>query len=284
MTRTIKYQHRAISSPVGDLVTFRALPTSTIDYIDPFLFLNHHGPQVYQPNNTGLPFGPHPHRGFETVTFVLDGDILHKDSGGHQSVIREGGVQWMTAGSGLIHSEVSSDDFKEKGGRLEILQLWVNLPARFKMVEPKYTDLQKEDIPVNRPGEGVAVQVVSGSFRNTTGAYQSLTNVHLNVISLKDGTTLDLLVSREQNIFFYVIRGSVIVNGDTVEALHLVEFGNDGEEIVIMASSDALVLFGHALPYDEPVVAQGPFVMNTEREIEQAYQDYRQGKLGVWND
>ena len=284
MTRTIKYQHRAINSPVGDLVTFRALPTSTIDYIDPFLFLNHHGPQVYQPNNTGLPFGPHPHRGFETVTFVVDGDILHRDSGGHQSVIREGGVQWMTAGSGLIHSEVSSDDFKEKGGRLEILQLWVNLPARFKMVEPKYTDLQKEDIPVNRPGEGVAVQVVSGSFRNTTGAYQSLTNVHLNVISLKDGTTLDLLVSREQNIFFYVIRGSVIVNGDTVEALHLVEFGNDGEEIVIMASSDALVLFGHALPYDEPVVAQGPFVMNTEREIEQAYQDYRQGKLGVWND
>ena len=284
MTRTIKYQHRAISSPVGDLITFRALPTSTLDYIDPFLFLNHHGPQVYQPNNTGLPFGPHPHRGFETVTFVLDGDILHKDSGGHQSVIREGGVQWMTAGSGLIHSEVSSDDFKEKGGRLEILQLWVNLPARFKMVEPKYTDLQKEDIPVNRPGEGVAVQVVSGSFRNTTGAYQSLTNVHLNVISLKDGTTLDLLVSREQNIFFYVIRGSVIVNGDTVGALHLVEFMNDGEEIVIMASSDALVLFGHALPYDEPVVAQGPFVMNTEREIEQAYQDYRQGKLGVWND
>ena len=284
MTRTIKYQHRAISSPVGDLITFRALPTSTLDYIDPFLFLNHHGPQVYQPNNTGLPFGPHPHRGFETVTFVLDGDILHKDSGGHQSVIREGGVQWMTAGSGLIHSEVSSDDFKKKGGRLEILQLWVNLPARFKMVEPKYTDLQKEDIPVNRPGEGVAVQVVSGSFRNTTGAYQSLTNVHLNVISLKDGTTLDLLVSREQNIFFYVIRGSVIVNGDTVGALHLVEFMNDGEEIVIMASSDALVLFGHALPYDEPVVAQGPFVMNTEREIEQAYQDYRQGKLGVWND
>ena len=284
MTRTIKYQHRAISSPVGDLITFRALPTSTLDYIDPFLFLNHHGPQVYQPNNTGLPFGPHPHRGFETVTFVLDGDILHKDSGGHQSVIREGGVQWMTAGSGLIHSEVSSDDFKEKGGRLEILQLWVNLPARFKMAEPKYTDLQKEDIPVNRPGEGVAVQVVSGSFRNTTGAYQSLTNVHLNVISLKDGTTLDLLVSREQNIFFYVIRGSVIVNGDTVGALHLVEFMNDGEEIVIMASSDALVLFGHALPYDEPVVAQGPFVMNTEREIEQAYQDYRQGKLGVWND
>ena len=284
MTRTIKYQHRAINSPVGDLVTFRALPTSTIDYIDPFLFLNHHGPQVYQPNNTGLPFGPHPHRGFETVTFVLDGDILHKDSGGHQSVIREGGVQWMTAGSGLIHSEVSSDDFKKKGGRLEILQLRVNLPARFKMAEPKYTDLQKEDIPVNRPGEGVAVQVVSGSFRNTTGAYQSLTNVHLNVISLKDGTTLDLLVSREQNIFFYVIRGSVIVNGDTVGALHLVEFMNDGEEIVIMASSDALVLFGHALPYDEPVVAQGPFVMNTEREIEQAYQDYRQGKLGVWND
>src|SRR6187549_1845772 len=126
--RSIKKIHKAVYEPIADLVTYRAIPTASIDYIDPFLFLNHHGPQVYLPNNRGLPFGPHPHRGFETVTFILDGDIFHKDSGGYEGTILPGGVQWMTAGSGLIHSEVSSENFKKNGGPLEILQLWVNLP------------------------------------------------------------------------------------------------------------------------------------------------------------
>lgn len=264
-------------------MTYRALPTRSVEYIDPFLFLNHHGPQIYKPGNHGLPFGPHPHRGFETVTFVLDGDVLHKDSDGHESIIREGGVQWMTAGSGLIHSEVSSADFKKNGGKLEMLQLWVNLPAKFKMVKPAYVDLQQEDIPVDRSEKGVEVQVISGGFKNTTGAYQSMTDVHLALISLKDGSQLNLLVSNERNIFFYVIRGALVVNGESAQDLHLVEFENDGEEISITASDDALILFGHALPYNEPVVAQGPFVMNTQAEIQQAYQDYSQGKLGVWH-
>ena len=109
--------------------------------VDPFIFLNHHGPQNYGPDNSGLPFGPHPHRGMETVTIIIEGDIAHKDSAGNNSVIESGGVQWMTAGKGLIHEEVSSDEFKEKGGPLEILQLWVNLPARLKMTEPKYKGL-----------------------------------------------------------------------------------------------------------------------------------------------
>src|SRR5690606_8569302 len=130
-----------------DLVTRRALPTHSIDHIDPFLFLNHHGPQVYGTRNNGLPFGPHPHRGFETVTFILEGCLAHTDTGGHESVIYAGGIQWMTAGRGLVHSEISPEDFKNTGGPLEILQLWVNLPSRLKMTDPRYVGLQKDSIP-----------------------------------------------------------------------------------------------------------------------------------------
>lgn len=283
--RTIKQIHHAVNSPIGDLITYRALPTQSVSYIDPFLFLNHHGPQVYPPHNPGLPFGPHPHRGFETVTFVLEGDIFHKDSRGNTGLIRPGGIQWMTAGSGLIHSEISSDTFKEVGGPLEILQLWVNLPAKHKMVAPSYVDLQKEDIPaLLLDGGRVTVNVVSGSFADQPGACQSLTDVHLSTIFFRPLGNLTIPVAALRNIFFYVIRGWIMVNGTQVEQLQLVEFENDGEELVVEALTDAVILLGHALPYREPVVAQGPFVMNTHEEIRAAYQDYQQGKLGVLRD
>ena len=136
MTRTIRALHEAFRDDIAVLVTRRPLPGPRITALDPFLFLNHHGPQVYPPRNQGLPFGPHPHRGFETVTFILDGELTHLDSGGHASVIYAGGVQWMTAGRGLVHAEISSDAFKARGGPLEILQLWVNLPGRLKMTAP----------------------------------------------------------------------------------------------------------------------------------------------------
>ena len=147
MLKPVLQIHNAHYEPIADLSTWRAMPTRSIDHLDPFLFLNHHGPQEYGPNNRGLPFGPHPHRGFETLTFVLQGDITHIDSVSGQSVITAGGIQWMTAGKGLIHAEVSSEEFKAKGGMEEVLQLWMNLPARHKMTEPKYIGLQKESIP-----------------------------------------------------------------------------------------------------------------------------------------
>jgi len=125
-SKTIKHLHPAVRDDIADLITRRPVPGAEIEQVDPFLFLNHHGPQVYPPRNGGLPFGPHPHRGFETVTFILTGELAHRDSAGHESVIKEGGIQWMTAGSGLVHAEISPDDFKRSGGPLEILQLWVS--------------------------------------------------------------------------------------------------------------------------------------------------------------
>ena len=161
--RSIKRIHRAVNAPIDDLITYRAMPSNTIDHLDPFIFLNHHGPQKYKSNNHGLPFGPHPHRGFETLTFILKGDLVHWDSGGGKSIIREGGIQWMTAGSGLIHAEISSDEFKKSGGCVEIIQLWINLPSRLKMITPKYTGLQKDGIPVKEMDNGkTMIHTISG--------------------------------------------------------------------------------------------------------------------------
>jgi redox-sensitive bicupin YhaK (pirin superfamily) len=220
----------------------------------------------------------------ETVTFILEGDIMHKDSGGHESVIAAGGVQWMTAGKGLIHAETSSKTFKDNGGGLEILQLWLNLPARLKMTSPQYVGLQREEIPSISLDEGkVTINLISGSWDNTKGAFESLTGVHMSTIYLKPDGKVKLQAPVEHTIFFYVVRGKLIVNGEQVEARHLVEFNNDSEHLRVEASTDSVILFGHARPLNEPVVAQGPFVMNTEQEIHEAYEDYRQGKFGTWS-
>lgn len=281
--RTIKQLHRAESSPIGDLVTYRAIPTRSIDYLDPFLFLNHHGPQVYPPRNQGLPFGPHPHRGMETVTFIVEGDIAHKDSSGHNSVMTAGGVQWMTAGRGLIHAETSSDAFKQTGGPLEILQLWLNLPARLKLTDPFYRGLQHQDIPALTLDEGrVTVDLVSGNWDGHTGAFDSQTGVQINTIRFRPGSRLTVPTPADHTVFFYVIQGELTVGATPVKARQLAEFNADGDAIEVASAGDSLLLFGLAKPFNEPMVAQGPFVMNTEAEIQQAYADFRQGKFGSW--
>lgn len=283
--RTIRNIHKAEYRPIEDLITYSPLPSDKLRQIDPFLFLNHHGPQVYKPNNRGLPFGPHPHRGMETVTFILEGDIMHQDSDGHKSVINAGGVQWMTAGRGLIHSEVSSDEFKKNGGNMEILQLWLNLPARLKMTDPKYIGLQEDHIPSTLLDNGnVKMNLVSGEYEGKQGAFESVINVFLSTINFKTGAKLTLSVPTSHNIFFYVIRGALNVNGQSVEAFNLAEFRNDGETLDIEAEKESILLFGHAEPLNEPVVAYGPFVMNTKQEIMEAYDDYNEGKFGIWRE
>jgi redox-sensitive bicupin YhaK (pirin superfamily) len=279
--RTLKMQHPAIRDDIGDLSTIRPLPGPFVDQIDPFLFLNHHGPQVYRAGNRGLPFGPHPHRGFETVTFILEGELAHRDSGGGESVIHAGGVQWMTAGRGLVHAEVSPESFKKTGGPLEILQLWVNLPSRLKMVPPRYVGLQKADIPeIVEDGGRVRVNLISGTWSGIEGPFQSATGIHMVTLFLLPGGTVRAPVAASRNVFLYVVRGQVAVCGIEAEPCHLIELENDGDEVTIDAASDAVVLFGHAEPLREPVVAHGPFVMNTREEISEAMRDYQAGRFG----
>ena len=277
--RTIKQLHRAMRNDIGDLRTQRPLPNAQLEQIDPFLFLNHHGPQVYPPGNRGLPFGPHPHRGFETVTFIVAGSLAHRDSGGHESVIDAGGVQWMTAGRGLEHAELSPEEFLRDGGPLEILQLWVNLPSRLKMTEPRYTGLQKHEIPSFTNGDGAAVNLISGDWDGHTGPFQSLTGVAMMTLELARGARVALSAPRGRNVFLYVVRGSVRASGTAARAMQLVEMNDDGDTIELEASEGAYLLFGHATPYGEPVVAHGPFVMNTREEILQAVRDYHEGRF-----
>jgi len=287
MKRTIKAIHKAVYQPIGNLVTYRAMPTEALpmNAIDPFIFLNHHGYQEYFPMNGGLPFGPHPHRGFETVTFILAGDLTHKDSSGANSIIKAGGVQWMTAGSGLIHAEVSSEEFKIQGGPLEILQLWVNLPAEYKLTEPKYTGLQKEAIPSIEMDNGkVILHPVSGKWNGAQAPFEPLTDIHLSWIEFNEGGTTNFSIPADQNIFFYVVKGEVKVNDTDAGMHHLVQFKNEGEQLDITANTDAIILFGYATPFNEPFAAYGPFVMNSREEIMEAFEDYNNGKFGREDD
>ncbi|MCG7600763.1 pirin family protein [Halomonas sp. McH1-25] len=281
-SRTVNRQYPAYRDDIGDLITRRPVPGPAIDQVDPFLFLNHHGPQDYRPDNQGLPFGPHPHRGFETVTFILAGELAHRDSGGHESVIGAGGVQWMTAGSGLIHAELSPESFKRRGGPLEILQLWVNLPARLKMTQPAYVGMQREQIPAIAADDGRAtVNLVSGHFDGRNGPIESLTDVTMMTVTLSTGSRVSLPAPAGRAVFLYVVAGELDVNGTPVEPWHLVEMNDDGDDVALVARSEAVVLFGHAEPLREPVVSHGPFVMNTHEEIRQAVEDYQSGRLGA---
>ena len=280
-SKTIVRQHAAYRDDIGDLVTRRPLPGPGIDQLDPVLFLNHHGPQVYGPHNRGLPFGPHPHRGFETVTFILQGSLAHRDSGGHESVIDEGGVQWMTAGSGLVHAEISPASFLERGGPLEILQLWVNLPSPLKMSAPRYTGLQKDAIPALPTPDGRGtVNLVAGSWGGATGPFESLTGVFMSTVRLEAGGAVSFPDVAGRNVFLYVVRGAVSIAGKAAQQHRLIALSDDGDSVDIVADTDAVLLFGHAQAIGEPVVAHGPFVMNTREEIQQAVRDYMEGKFG----
>jgi redox-sensitive bicupin YhaK (pirin superfamily) len=218
----------------------------------------------------------------ETVTFILEGDILHEDSGGHTSVIEAGGIQYMRAGKGLLHAETSSDNFKREGGPLEILQLWVNMPARLKMAEPLYIGKQSSEIPeveIDR----AKVHLVFGELNGTNGAIKhDALDIVLSWVDLPSGTSYKPDVPAEHTIFCYIVRGKLKINGLKVAERQLVEFDYGKGDIEIAAEQESIILFGHAKPLNEPVVAQGPFVMNTEDEIRQAYQDYQAGKFGSW--
>lgn len=282
--RPIKKIHKAEYRPIADLVTYSPMPTRSLQQIDPFIFLNHHGFQTYPERNQGLPFGPHPHRGMETVTFILEGDIMHKDSSGHESVIGPGGVQFMTAGSGLIHAEVSSKEFKRNGGDLEILQLWLNLPAAKKMIAPNYVGLQKDEIPTfDLDGGKVKVQQLFGLWNEVKGAFEGTFPITMSTLYLEKGGKFEKEIPSEENIFFYIVRGELKVSGTDVMFRHLVEFDNSGKKIQVEAIEDSILILGHAAPFNEPMVAQGPFVMNTQQQIQEAYQDYQAGKFGFWN-
>ena len=279
-SRTLKRVHPAQRDDIGDLTTRRPLPGPGLPQLDPFLFLNHHGPQTYPPNNRGLPFPDHPHRGFETVTYMIAGRMRHRDSGGNEGLLTNGGVQWMTAGRGLVHAELSPASFKAQGGPLEILQLWVNLPSRLKMTAPNDRGLQAGEIPQVET-EGAIVEVISGAVDGVAGPFPSLIGIEMSVVRLSPGGALNLPVAKGRAVFLYVVSGEIVVGGQAAPRWNLVELNDDGDAVAFDSPAGAVVLLGHAEPLGEPVFAHGPFVMNTREEIVQAIDDYNAGKFGT---
>lgn len=270
----------------NQLVTYQPLPHAELAYLDPFLLLHHTGPVDVAPHGPGLPFRPHPHRGFETATFIFAGDIRHHDSRGHNNVTYPGGVQWMTAGRGIVHSEGLSKDLQQAGGIIEYIQLWINLPARLKMEQPTYQAFDRAAIPqATTADEKGLIHIFSGKYNQVVGPVRSFTNIQACTIGLQPGSNLTLTIDSQQTVLFYVLHGQVTVNDDKKVTGHtLVAFSADGTTIDLQAESETTILFCTGVPYHEPMVSQGPFVMNTQTEIMAAMRDYRMGIMGVLYD
>ncbi|MDR5750259.1 MULTISPECIES: pirin family protein [unclassified Caballeronia] len=284
-TRTIERTVPALRTVEGGgFVVHRPFPTRLLMDFDPFLLLDEMGPVDYAPGEAkGAP--DHPHRGFETVTYVLEGQFGHKDSAGHSGTLREGDVQWMTAGAGVVHSEMPDPEFTRTGGRVHGLQLWVNLPRRDKMIAPHYQEIASGKIPVAVSEDGrVRVKVIAGEALGVKAAIETRTPILYQHFSLQPGASVETAVPRDFRVFTYPLAGAGFYGADRtpVRAQQMVLFNGDGESVTLAAGDEPLdVLLIGGVPLKEPVVRYGPFVMNTEDEIRQAVIDYQAGRIGA---
>jgi redox-sensitive bicupin YhaK (pirin superfamily) len=266
-------------------VVRRPFPTQQLALVDPFLLIDEMGPVDYQPGEAvGAP--DHPHRGFETVTYMLEGEFEHEDSAGHRGALRAGDVQWMTAGAGIIHSEEPSQRIRKEGGRVHGFQIWLNLPAKLKMTQPRYQEVQAEHIPRAVSADNTArVRVIAGEALGTRAVIETHTPITYQDWSLDHGADVSVTLNQGENAVVYVFEGAAHVG----EAGQLVSNGqlallSEGESIRLRGpqqtdASARLLLLG-ATPLREPVARYGPFVMNTQQEIVQAFEDYRSGRMG----
>ena len=270
---------------VGDGFPVRSLfsPGENIAALSPFLLFDYAGPLAFTPAKRARGVGEHPHRGFETVTIVYQGELEHRDSTGNSGSIGPGDVQWMTAASGVLHEEFHSKDFTEKGGTFEAVQLWVNLPGKDKMAAPGYQTLLAADIPtVSLPEEAGSVRVIAGDYGGARGPAKTFTPVNIWDVRLVRDKTAVLSLPEGHTVAVAVLKGTVQVNDEHVARdAQLVLFDRSGGDIKIEANNDATILVLSGAPIEEPVVAHGPFVMNTVGEIKQAMLDYEHGRFGA---
>ncbi|MBK8473973.1 MAG: pirin family protein [Sphingobacteriales bacterium] len=254
--------------------------------MSPFILLDYNAPFYFPPSDQLRGVGVHPHRGFETVTIAYKGRVAHRDSSGGGGIIGEGDVQWMTAASGILHKEYHEENFSKTGGLFQMVQLWVNLPARYKMSAPKYQAIAQHQINgYQLPNNGGTVAVIAGQYADVQGAATTFTPMHLYNAHLKAGTVLPLSFPSHYNTALLVVAGNIRINGsENVPTNHFALLRNDGEDFSVTANDDALVLVLSGEPIDEPIAAQGPFVMNTPEELAQARRDFAMGKFGQLDD
>lgn len=293
---TVKNQEttgtRTVAGVVNSIETFegagflvrRPFPQASFSDFDPFLLLDEMGPMELGPGQAkGAP--DHPHRGFETVTYMLSGEMQHKDSRGHAGRLTPGDVQWMTAGAGVVHSEMPSAEFTRTGGRMHGFQLWVNLPKRDKMMKPRYQEIPGSQIPKATSADGlVSVSVIAGEAMGRKAVIETRTPIIYLHYSIKPGGVVTQQVSSTYNTFAYIVDGAGLFGAEREPAKdgQMVLFAQDGDEVRIEnngnATLDILLIGGMAL--NEPIARYGPFVMNTESEIRQAFEDFQRGRMG----
>ncbi len=252
-----------------------------MERMDPFILMDYNSKFYFPPSETPKGVGVHPHRGFETVTIAYQGKVAHHDSSGGGGIIGEGDVQWMTAASGVLHKEYHEENFSKKGGDFQMVQLWVNLPAKDKMSKPKYQGIKNQDINKYQLAENSGeIEVIAGEYKGIKGSASTFTPLHLQNALLKEGGSADFSFPESYNTALLVLEGNVSVNGEPVSTDHFVLFENQGTEFNIQTEKGAKVLILSGEPIGESIAAQGPFVMNTREEIKQAINDFNQGKFG----
>lgn len=248
--------------------------------VSPFLMLDYAGPTQFAPSSHQRGVGAHPHRGFETVTIVYEGGVAHRDSAGGGGTIGPGDVQWMTAGSGLLHEEFHSPDYAARGGPFEMIQLWVNLPARDKMTAPAYQAITDAQIPrISLPDDAGSVRLIAGDYAGAAAPAHTFTPMKVWDLQLQAGKTLSFEFDAGHTLSLFVLRGAIAIAGQRVQAAELAVMQRDGTQLQFDTLEDSVILLLSGQPLDEPIVGYGPFVMNTHEEINQAISDLRAGRF-----
>ena len=283
MKEVLGVYHPGSTHMVGDGFPVRNLfPSNDLDQVvDPFLMLDYAGPRHFAGTDHRRGVGEHPHRGFETVTIVYKGEVTHRDSTGNGGTIGPGDVQWMTAGSGILHEEFHSEAFTRSGGTLEMVQLWVNLPAKDKMTAPGYQAIVDNDIPaVALPDGAGTVRVIAGEYDGHSGPARTFTPMNVWDMRLNQGSSTKLSLPAGWHSALVVLHGTVLINGETVaREAQMALLDTDGTSVDIEANNDAVVLVLSGEPIDEAIVGHGPFVMNSQEEIAQAIVDFNSGRF-----
>lgn len=281
---TIKNIGRSDFVNMGPIKLRQPIPTQGIDMVDPFILLHHYGPYEISEDHNPFDLGPHPHRGFEPITFLIQGEQLHRDSLNNESIVKEGDVQWTTAGRGIIHAEGPSKEFVKRGGMLEGIQLWLNLPSDKKMIPANYQHVKNEDFnKIYSEDEKVEIQIIAGKLNEVYGKIQTQTEVNAFMIQIEENGEHHFPVPKSHQSMLYLLNGDVFVN-DTIELKkddnQLIQFKQNGEGFSIKGVSKSQLLFLSGTPFHEKVASWGPYVMNTQTEIMEALRDYQEGKMG----
>jgi len=278
-TRTISIIETASGERVGAFSIRRALPTRGLSQVDPFIFIDYLFPTAVKAGDS-LRIPPHPHAGFDVVTYILKGEFFHRDSKGHDQVAHAGDLNWMSSGSGIIHSEGPTDEFLKVGGDLSLMQVWINVPATEKFTKPEFRHFNADSLPVINNGDAW-LKIIAGKYDNKQSPVLPHTDLFYYHLKLKPGTWFSLPLNPEHSAAIFIMNGKIKVLHEEMTSGQLINFNMDGDQLVFSAIEDAeLILFG-GKPLKERVVSYGPFVMNSFEEIQQAIADYESGKMGV---